>query len=135
MMEGISSEAASFAGHLKLGNLVYLYDDNHISIEGNTTITFTEDVAKRFEAYDWHVQEVEDGNDTGSIIQAIKNAKAEMGKPSLIKIRTQIAFGSPNKAGKASAHGAPLGEDELKLVKRNFGFNPDDSFVEYRMWC
>lgn len=129
MMEGISSEAASIAGHLQLGNLIYLYDDNHISIEGDTDITFTEDVAKRFEAYGWHIQMVEDGNDTSSIAHAIRSAKAETGKPSLIKIRTQIAFGSPNKAGKASAHGSPLGEEEVRLVKKNFGFNPDDSFV------
>jgi transketolase len=129
MMEGVSSEAASIAGHLKLGNLIYLYDDNHISIEGDTALTFNEDVAKRFEAYGWHVQSLDDGNDTEAIAKAIDNAKNESGRPSLIKIHTQIAYGSPNKAGKASSHGSPLGEDEVKLVKKNLGFNPDEYFV------
>lgn len=129
MMEGISSEAASIAGHLQLGNLIYIYDDNHISIEGNTALTFNEDVEKRFEAYGWHVQSVDDGNDTIAIGNAIKNAKLEEERPSLIKIRTHIAYGSPNKVDTAGAHGAPLGEAEVKLVKKNFGFDPDQSFV------
>ena len=129
MMEGISSEAASLAGHLGLGNLIYLYDDNHISIEGNTNITFSEDVAERFEAYGWHVQVLPDGNDTGAIDKAVKNARAETVRPSLIKIRTHIAYGSPNKVDTAGAHGAPLGADEVKLVKKFFGFDPDQSFV------
>ncbi len=129
MMEGISSEAGSVAGHLALGNLIFLYDDNHITIEGNTDITFTEDVAKRFEAFGWHVQTLTDGNDTAAIRQAIQNAQAETTRPSLIKIRTHIGFGSPNKVDSASAHGSPLGAEEVKLVKKNFGFNPDESFV------
>ena len=127
--EGVSAEAASLAGHLKLGNLIYLYDDNHISIEGDTKIAFTEDVAKRFEAYDWHVQVVVDGNDVQAIADAIKKAKEETQRPSIIKIRTHIAFGSPNKVDTAGAHGSPLGEPELKLVKQNLGFDPEKSFV------
>ncbi len=129
MMEGVTSEAASLAGHLGLGNLIYLYDDNHISIEGNTNITFTEDVVKRFEAYHWHVQTVADGNDIHALHSAIKNAQEETSKPSLIKVRTQIAYGSPNKVNTAGAHGSPLGADEIKLVKTFFGFDPDQSFV------
>jgi transketolase len=128
MMEGVTSEAASLAGHLELGNMIYLYDDNHISIEGDTDIAFNEDVAKRFEAYNWHVQVVEDGNDLNAIDIAIRNAKGETQRPSLIKIRTQIAYGSPNKANKASSHGSPLGADEVKLVKEFFGFDPEQSF-------
>ncbi|MGV9002787.1 transketolase [Flavobacterium sp.] len=128
MMEGVTSEAASLAGHLKLGNLIYLYDDNHISIEGNTSIAFTEDVAKRFEAYDWHVQIVDDGNDIDSILKAVKKAQLETGKPSLIKVRTHIGYGSPHKVDSASAHGSPLGEAEVKLVKECFGFDPNKYF-------
>lgn len=128
MMEGVTSEAASLAGHLELGNMIYLYDDNHISIEGDTDIAFNEDVAKRFESYNWHVQVVEDGNDLNAIDIALRNARGETQRPSLIKIRTQIAFGSPNKANKASSHGSPLGPDEVKLVKENFGFDPEQSF-------
>jgi transketolase len=129
MMEGISSEAGSIAGHLALGNLIFLYDDNHISIEGNTNITFTEDVGQRFEAFGWHVQTLTDGNDTAAIRDAIHNAQAETTRPSLIKIRTHIAYGSPNKVDTAGAHGSPLGAEELKLVKKGFGFNPDESFI------
>lgn len=129
MMEGVTSEAASMAGHLELGNLIYLYDDNHISIEGDTDITFNEDVTKRFEAYGWHVQSVTDGNDTKAIARALLNAKMETQKPSLIKVRTEIAYGSPNKVNTAGAHGSPLGADEVKLVKEFFGFDPDKSFV------
>jgi transketolase len=128
LMEGISSEAASLAGHLKLGNMIYLYDDNHITIEGNTDLTFTEDLPKRFEAYGWHVQEVEDGNDIEALSAAVKNAQNETSRPSLIQVRTHIGFGSPNKVDSASAHGSPLGEDEVKLVKRHFGFDPDKYF-------
>jgi transketolase len=128
MMEGVTSEAASIAGHLELGNLIYLYDDNHISIEGSTDIAFTEDVAKRFEAYNWHVQVVEDGNDINAIEIAVRNAKAETQRPSLIKVRTQIAYGSPNKVNSAGSHGSPLGADEVKLVKKFFGFDPEKSF-------
>ena len=128
LMEGISSEAASLAGHLQLGNLIYLYDDNHISIEGNTKIAFTEDSAKRFESYGWHVQVIEDGNDIEKISKAIENAINEKSKPSLIKIRTHIAYGSPNKQDSASAHGSPLGEEEVKLTKENLGWDPDKYF-------
>jgi transketolase len=129
MMEGVTSEAASLAGHLELGNLIYLYDDNHISIEGDTDIAFSEDVAKRFEAYNWHVQSVEDGNNIEAIANAVRNAVAEVHRPSLIKVRTQIGYGSPNKINTASAHGSPLGVEEVKLVKKFFGFDPEKSFV------
>ncbi len=129
MMEGVSSEAASLAGHLGLGNIIYLYDDNHISIEGNTNITFQEDVALRFEAYGWHVQVLDDGNDIGAIEEAVQRAQRETSRPSLIKIRTHIAYGSPNKVDTAGAHGSPLGADEVKAVKKFFGFDPDQSFV------
>ena len=127
--EGVSAEAASLAGHLKLGNIIYLYDDNHISIEGDTAIAFTEDVAKRFEAYGWHVQIVKDGNDVKAIADAIQKAKAETSRPSIINVRTHIAFGSPNKVDTAGAHGSPLGEPEVKLVKKNLGFDPEQYFV------
>jgi len=129
MMEGVTSEAASLAGHLELGNLIYLYDDNHISIEGNTDIAFNEDVNKRFEAYGWHVQHVDDVNDVHALQQAITNAKAETQKPSFIRVRSLIAYGSPNKSGTAGSHGSPLGADEVKLVKEFFNFDPEKSFV------
>ena len=128
LMEGISSEAGSLAGHLKLGNLIYIYDDNHISIEGDTNITFNEEVVKRFEAYGWHVQEVEDGNDLDALSMAIGEAKKETKRPSLIKVRTHIGFGSPNKLDTAEVHGSPLGEEEVRLVKENFGFDPEVDF-------
>ena len=129
LMEGVASEAASLAGHLELGNIIYIYDDNHISIEGDTDITFNEDVAKRFESYGWHVQVVNDVNDTQALSNAIHNAKIEVSKPSIIKVRSHIAYGSPNKVDTAGAHGSPLGADELKLVKQFFGFDPEQSFV------
>ena len=129
MMEGVTSEAASMAGHLELGNMIYFYDDNHISIEGATDIAFTEDVSKRFEAYNWHVQVIEDGNDVDALVIAVRNAKAEKNRPSLIRVRTQIAYGSPNKVNTAGSHGSPLGPDEVKLVKEFFGFDPEQSFV------
>lgn len=128
MMEGVTSEAASLAGHLELGNMIYLYDDNKISIEGSTDITFNEDVNKRFEAYGWHVQFVDDVNDVHALQLAITNAKAEKQKPSLIRVRSLIAYGSPNKSGTAGSHGSPLGADEIKLVKEFFGFDPEKSF-------
>ncbi len=129
IMEGISSEAASVAGNLQLGNLIYIYDDNHITIEGNTAITFNEDVGARFLAYGWHVQVLPDGNDLEAMEKALRNAKNETSRPSLIKLRTHIAYGSPNKVDTASAHGSPLGEDEVRLVKKFFGFDPDQAFV------
>jgi len=128
MMEGVTSEAASLAGHLELGNIIYLYDNNHISIEGATDITFNEDVSARFRAYGWHVQDLPDVNDTHALELAITNAKAENQKPSLINVRSLIAYGSPNKSGTAGSHGSPLGADEVKLVKEFFGFDPDKSF-------
>jgi len=129
LMEGVASEAASLAGHLELGNIIYIYDDNHISIEGDTDITFNEDVAKRFESYGWHVQVVNDVNDINALSNAVNNAKIEVSKPSLIKVRSHIAYGSPNKVDTAGAHGSPLGADEIKLVKKFFGFDPEQSFV------
>ncbi|HZK63647.1 MAG TPA: transketolase [Puia sp.] len=129
MMEGITSEAASIAGNLRLGKLIYIYDDNHITIEGDTSLTFSEDVAGRFLAYHWHVQELPDGNDVEAIAEALKNAREEKKRPSLIRIRTHIGYGSPNKEDTAAAHGSPLGADEVKLVKQFFGFDPDQSFV------
>jgi len=128
MMEGITSEAASLAGHLGLSKLICLYDDNRISIEGKTDITFTEDVTLRFEAYEWQVITVEDGNDLDEIGNAIDAAIKEGDKPSLIRLRTHIAFGSPNKQDSADAHGAPLGEDEIRLTKQCLGCQPDELF-------
>ncbi|MGM0402676.1 MAG: transketolase [Thermodesulfobacteriota bacterium] len=128
LMEGISSEAASLAGHLGLSKLICLYDDNDISIEGSTDITFTENVARRFEAQNWHVLAVSDGNDLNAISDAISTAKAETEKPSLIVIRTHIAYGSPNKQGKSDAHGAPLGEEEVRLTKASYGCPVDERF-------
>jgi transketolase len=126
LMEGISSEAASLAGHLQLGKLIYLYDDNHISIEGDTSLTFTEDVKGRFLSYNWHVAEVKDGNDLESISAAISLAQQEKMKPSLIMVRTEIGYGSP-KQGSASAHGEPLGIEALAETKKYFDW-PENSF-------
>ncbi len=127
LMEGISSEAASLAGHLGLGKLVYIYLDNHITIEGPTSLTFTEDVAKRFEAFDWHIRRV-DGYDIPAIDKAIRMAKDERGRPSLIIARTHIGYGSPNKQDKETAHGAPLGEEEVRLTKERLGWPVDRPF-------
>ncbi|MDL1984256.1 MAG: transketolase [Deltaproteobacteria bacterium] len=128
LMEGITAEAASFAGHMGLAKLICIYDDNKISIEGNTDITFTEDVGLRFKAYNWHVTKVEDGNNLNDIYNAIKEAKSETTKPSIIVLRTNIAFGSPNKQDSADAHGAPLGEEEIRLTKKNLGWDENVSF-------
>jgi len=128
MMEGISSEAASLAGHLGLGRLICIYDDNKISIEGSTEIAFTEDVALRFKAYHWHILNVDDGNDIDAIYNAIQAAKAQTGRPSLIVLRTHIAYGSPNKQDTADAHGAPLGEEEVRLAKKSLGLPEDTLF-------
>ena len=127
LMEGVSHEAASLAGHLGLGKLIYLYDDNEISIDGSTDLAFTEDVEKRFEAYGWHVQHVEDGNDLAAVGAALEQAQAETDRPSLIAVQTIIGFGSPNKEGTEHVHGSPLGEDEVRLTKRNLGW-PEDQF-------
>jgi transketolase len=129
LQEGIASEAGSLAGHLGLDNLVVVYDDNHISIDGNTELSFTEDRAKRFEAYEWNVQTVKgDGNDMAAFEKALKNAETEKHRPTLIKLRTHIAFGSPNKQDTAGAHGSPLGDDEIKLMKENYGWDSTKSF-------
>jgi transketolase len=125
LMEGISHEAASLAGHLKLGKLIYLYDDNRISIEGSTDIAFSEDRMKRFNAYGWHVQHIEDGNDLDAIEKAIVAARAEKDAPSIISVRTHIGYGSPNKVDTPGVHGEPLGPEELKLSKQNLNW-PDD---------
>ena len=127
LMEGVASEAASMAGHLKLGKLVYFWDDNSITIEGSTKLAFTEDVLKRFDAYGWHTVRVEDGNDLEAMDAAIREAKADP-RPSMIAVRTVIGYGSPNKAGTAKAHGAPLGEDEVRLAKENLGWPTTDAF-------
>ncbi|HYX13747.1 MAG TPA: transketolase [Nostoc sp.] len=122
-MEGISGEACSFAGHLGLGKLIALYDDNHISIDGSTDVAFTEDVSKRFEAYGWHVLHVEDGNtDLEAIAKAIEEAKSVTDKPSMIKVTTIIGYGSPNKQNTAGVHGAALGGDEIALTRKNLGW-------------
>ncbi len=138
LMEGVSSEAASLAGHLSLGRLIYLYDDNRISIDGSTEITFTEDRAARFEAYGWQVQKVADGNDVEAIDTAIQVAKEDP-RPSLIVCRTTIGFGSPNRQGTSKVHGEPLGEEELQLAKENLGWPvepklhiPDDVLKHFR---
>ncbi len=139
LMEGVSQEAASIAGHLKLDNLIYFYDDNRITIEGATAITFTEDVPARFRAYGWHVQEI-DGHDVDAIDGAIRQAKAAPGQPHLIVCRTHIAYGSPNKQGTADAHGSPLGAEEIRLTKDALNwpshepfFVPDDVLAHYRL--
>ena len=128
LMEGISSEACSLAGHLGLGKLVLLYDDNHISIEGSTELAFTENRLERFDAYGWHTQEVPDGNDTAAIRTAIQNARKNTDRPSIIAVRTHIGFGSPNKQDTSAAHGSPLGEEEVILTKRNLGWPTDQTF-------
>ncbi|MDR2761317.1 MAG: transketolase [Planctomycetaceae bacterium] len=128
MMEGISSEAASLAGHLKLNNLCWFYDDNGITIEGNTSLAFSENVAKRFEAYNWNVIKVDDINDLPQLRSAINSFKKTKDKPTLIIVKSQIAFGSPKLAGSHEAHGAPLGEDEIKQTKKIYGFNPEQNF-------
>ena len=138
-MEGISGEACSLAGHWGLGKLIAFYDDNHISIDGHTDISFTEDVGKRFEAYGWHVQHVENGNnDLEAIAQAIDNAKAVTDKPSLIKVTTIIGYGSPNKANTHDVHGAALGVDEVKATREHLGWQypefevPNDALNHFR---
>ena len=130
LMEGVTSEASSLAGHLKLDNIFYLYDDNHISIEGHTTVSFTEDRAKRYESYGWHVQIVDDGNDIEAIHKAIEIAKTVKNKPHIINVRTTIGFGSPNKVDTHDVHGSPLGADEVKLTKKAYGWDPEKSFYE-----
>ncbi len=128
LMEGISHEAASFAGHNKLGNLVLFYDCNNITIDGNMSLSNSDDVNKRFESYYWHVQTVDDANNLEEITKAVENAKNISDKPSIIIVKSVIGFGSPNKQGTSSSHGSPLGDNEIILVKRNFGFSEDEKF-------
>ena len=128
LMEGISHEAASLAGHWHLGKLIYLYDDNSISLAGSTSITYTEDRTKRFEAYGWHVQTIEDGNDLAAIDQALQAARAETDRPSLICVRTIIGYGAPHKQNTFEAHGSPLGPDEVKAAKENLGWPIEPAF-------
>ena len=128
LMEGVSSEAASLAGHLQLGRLIYLYDDNHISIDGSTNLAFTEDRAGRFAAYNWHVQKIEDGNDVEAIDQAIQNAKQDP-RPSIIMCHTHIGFGAPHKQDTSKAHGEPLGDEELAAAKQNLGWPIEPRFL------
>ncbi len=127
LQEGVASEACSLAGHLGLDNLVVVYDDNHISIDGDTALSFTEDAKMRFKSYGWNVREVNaDGNNMAAFEKAL--GKTESGKPTMIKLRTHIAFGSPNKQDTSGAHGSPLGEDEIKLIKKNYGWDPEKKF-------
>ncbi len=128
MMEGVSHESASFAGHAKLGKLIGFYDDNHITIEGNTALTFSDDTQRRFEAYHWHVQRVEDANDLDALDRAIEAAKAETTRPSLIIVRSHIGYGSPNKHDTAEAHGSPLGADEITLTKKALNYPSQEPF-------
>jgi transketolase len=128
LMEGVSSEAASLAGHLQLGRIIYLYDDNHISIDGSTDLAFTENRAARFEAYHWHVQIVEDGNDVEAVDAALRAAKADP-RPSIIMCHTTIGFGAPKKQGTAKAHGEPLGDEELNAAKQNLGWPLEPRFL------
>jgi transketolase len=139
LMEGVASEAASLAGHLKLGRLIYLYDNNQITLAGESRLTFTEDVSKRFEAYGWHVQSVEDGNDIGAIAKAIEIAQKETDRPSLISVRTHIGFGSPHKQDTFEVHGSPLGGEEVAATKKNLGwplepkfYIPDEALGQFR---
>ncbi|HUH66398.1 MAG TPA: transketolase [Syntrophales bacterium] len=129
LMEGVTSEACSLAGHLGLGKLIVLYDDNRISLAGATSLTLTEDAAKRFKAYGWHVQHVEDGNDVSAIDRAVKRAKAKKGSPSIIFVRTTIGYGAPHKQGTFEAHGSPLGAEELLAAKKALGWPAEGAFL------
>ena len=139
LMEGISHEACSLAGHLKLGKLIGIYDDNHVTIDGDTSLAFSDDTAKRFEAYGWHVQRVADGNDLSALDAALAAARRTTERPSLVIVRTHIAFGSPGKQDTAEAHGAPLGADEVKRTKQKLGWPslepfhvPAESLAQWR---
>jgi len=129
LMEGVAAEAASLAGHLKLGKLIYLYDNNHITLASSTQLTFTEDRAQRFAAYGWHTQSIDDGNDLEAIDRALRLAREETGRPSLILVRTHIGYGSPNKQDTFAAHGSPLGEEEVKLTKQHLGWPVEPLFL------
>ena len=128
LMEGVSHEAASMAGHLKLGKVIFFYDDNNISIEGSTSLTFSEDIQKRFESYNWQTLQINDVNDLEQIDNAIKDSRSEIDKPTLIITKTHIGYGSPNKQDTAAAHGSPLGENEVKLTKENLNCPNDETF-------
>ena len=129
LMEGISHEAASLAGHLGLGRLVYVYDDNHITIDGPTELAYTDDVAARFDAYGWHTDDIgEMANDTDALEAALRRAMAVEDKPSMILLRSHIGWPSPHKTDTAEAHGSPLGEDEIRETKDILGLPPDESF-------
>ncbi|MBV9304850.1 MAG: transketolase [Acidobacteriaceae bacterium] len=128
LMEGVTQEAASLAGHLRLGKLIYLYDDNHISLAGATSLCFTEDVAKRFQAYGWHTRHVKEGNDVEDVAKAIKEAQEEVNRPSLILVHTHIGYGSPKKQDTFEAHGNPLGDDELLAAKKALGWGSQEKF-------
>jgi transketolase len=129
LMEGVAAEASSLAGHLGLGKLIVLYDDNHITIDGPTDLAFTENQMARYESYGWHTQKVADGTDTGAIRKAVEAARSETDKPSIIAIRTSIGHGSPNKQNTAGAHGAPLGPEEVALTKKNLGWPEEPAFL------
>jgi len=128
LMEGVAAEAASLAGHLRLGKLIALYDDNHVTLSAATDLTFTEDVKKRFSAYGWHTQTVKDGNDLEAVERAIRNAQRNRGRPSLILIQTHLGYGSPHKQDTFEAHGSPLGEEEVRLTKQNLGWPLEPAF-------
>src|SRR5579863_9845679 len=128
LMEGITQEAASFAGHLRLGKLIYLYDQNHITLAGGADLVFTEDVARRFDAYGWHTRHVDDGNDTEDVAKAIREAQQETGRPSLILVHTHIGYGSPKKQDTFASHGSQLGEEELAATKKALGWPTTDKF-------
>jgi len=128
LMEGIASEAASIAGHLGLGNIIYLYDSNHVTIDGQTDLAFSEDVNRRFDAYGWHTQDVADANDLGALSHAIEAAIAENKRPSLIRVHSHIGYGSPHRQDTSEAHGKPLGADEIKLVKKFYGWPLEPDF-------
>lgn len=128
LMEGLSAEAASLAGHLRLGKLIYLYDQNHVSLAGATDLTFTEDVGRRFDAYGWHTRAVVEGNDMDDIAAALREAQAETSRPSLLLVRTHIGYGSPKKQDTFHAHGSPLGEEEVAATKKALGWPTTDSF-------
>ena len=139
LMEGVASEVASLAGHLRLGKLNVIYDDNHITIDGDTALSFSEDVARRFEAYGWHVVKVADGNDLDAITAAYEAARAETTRPSLVILRTAIADPAPTKRNTAEAHGAPLGADEVRRTKEILGWPleptfhiPEDALANWR---
>jgi transketolase len=139
LMEGVAYEAASIAGHLRLGKIVYLYDANQVTLAGSTGLIFTEDVAKRFDALEWHVQQVEDGNDLDGLERAIQNGVDTTDRPSIIIVHTTLGYGSPHKAGTFSAHGNPLGPDEVVATKRNLGWDstepfyvPDEALAHFR---